>query len=127
MAIRSRQAARSSESEPSLLFPQISDSNADSKRNPKPFYRRYRAVFILLSCILFWHYTFAIRRDSSSDRSSNGSNGTAIEGQVAKAPMGTIVYGAKSKGEDTARLVKEAIQIGFRHIATVSIYVSVFW
>jgi diketogulonate reductase-like aldo/keto reductase len=34
------------------------------------------------------------------------------------AEMGSIIYGAKSKGEDTARLVKEAIQAGFRHIAT---------
>ena len=40
--------------------------------------------------------------------------------QPSKAPMGDIIYGAKSKGEDTARLVKEAIQIGFRHVATVS-------
>eukprot|EP00581_Thalassiosira_minuscula_P031224 CAMPEP_0183785944 /NCGR_PEP_ID=MMETSP0739-20130205/66765_1 /TAXON_ID=385413 /ORGANISM="Thalassiosira miniscula, Strain CCMP1093" /LENGTH=342 /DNA_ID=CAMNT_0026029965 /DNA_START=401 /DNA_END=1429 /DNA_ORIENTATION=+ len=32
--------------------------------------------------------------------------------------MGRIVYGAKSKGEDTAELVKEAIQSGFRHVAT---------
>ena len=34
------------------------------------------------------------------------------------AEMGSIIYGAKSKGGDTARLVKEAIQAGFRHIAT---------
>ena len=45
--------------------------------------------------------------------------------QVTKAPMGTIIYGAKSKGEDTARLVKEAIQIGFRHIATVSFVTTI--
>ena len=37
----------------------------------------------------------------------------------SRAPMGSIIYGAKSKGDDTARLVKEAIQSGFRHIATV--------
>ena len=36
--------------------------------------------------------------------------------------MGDIVYGAKSKGDDTARLVKEAIQTGFRHIATMRDY-----
>jgi hypothetical protein len=38
-----------------------------------------------------------------------------------RAEMGRIIYGAKSKGEDTARLVTQAIQSGFRHIATVSI------
>lgn len=32
--------------------------------------------------------------------------------------MGSIIYGAKSKGIYTAKLVKEAIQSGFRHIAT---------
>lgn len=35
-----------------------------------------------------------------------------------QAPMGSIVYGAKSKGDDTAKLVTQAIQSGFRHIAT---------
>mmetsp|Transcript_10293 Transcript_10293/g.18066 ORF Transcript_10293/g.18066 Transcript_10293/m.18066 type:complete len:383 (-) Transcript_10293:165-1313(-) len=38
--------------------------------------------------------------------------------QLQLASMGRIVYGAKSKGEDTAELVKEAIQSGFRHVAT---------
>jgi len=38
--------------------------------------------------------------------------------QLQLASMGSIVYGAKSKGEDTAELVKEAIQSGFRHVAT---------
>ena len=37
------------------------------------------------------------------------------------APMGKIIYGAKSKGDDTARLVTEAINSGFRHIATVRV------
>ncbi len=41
-----------------------------------------------------------------------------------RAEMGRIIYGAKSKGEDTARLVTQAIQSGFRHIATVSIIKS---
>jgi len=41
-----------------------------------------------------------------------------------RAEMGSIIYGAKSKGEDTARLVTQAIQSGFRHIATVSIIKS---
>ena len=43
----------------------------------------------------------------------------ALPPPVKKASMGSIVYGAKGKGEDTARLVKEAIDAGFRHIATV--------
>jgi hypothetical protein len=38
-----------------------------------------------------------------------------------RAQMGSIVYGAKGKGEDTAKLVLQAIQSGFRHIATVRI------
>ena len=39
-------------------------------------------------------------------------------GFALHAPMGSIVYGAKSKGGDTAKLVTQAIQSGFRHIAT---------
>jgi diketogulonate reductase-like aldo/keto reductase len=34
------------------------------------------------------------------------------------APMGTIVYGAKSKGDETDKFVTQAIKAGFRHIAT---------
>lgn len=34
------------------------------------------------------------------------------------APMGTIIYGAKSKGDETDKLVGQAINAGFRHIVT---------
>ncbi len=34
------------------------------------------------------------------------------------AQMGSIVYGAKSKGDETGKFVTQAIRAGFRHIAT---------
>ena len=37
---------------------------------------------------------------------------------IKLAEMGTIVYGAKSKGDETDKLVTQAISAGFRHIAT---------
>lgn len=46
------------------------------------------------------------------------ANGEVDSEDSNLAPMGTIVYGAKSKGDDTDKLVKQAINAGFRHIAT---------
>ena len=53
------------------------------------------------------------QESSGSPQESNSTSAT-----LAPAPMGSIVYGAKSKGDDTARLVTKAIEAGFRHIAT---------
>lgn len=90
---------------PIVSQPQSKDTN-HTKGSTSPLIYRYRTAIVLLSSILLWNYIFASEK------------GESILPQ-AKAPMGDIIYGAKSKGEDTASLVKEAIQTGFRHIATV--------
>ena len=84
------------------------------------------AAVVALTCCLFASITANLLRENGA---AGGADGAADGKEVAsanpaaaaggRAPMGSIVYGAKSKGGDTARLVKEAIQSGFRHIATV--------
>lgn len=115
--LRSRQPIRSGlpgdASLDSTVLPSTSHNDKDSKGNAKSWFCRYRVVLILITSITLWDYIFA-----------NDGERTLVQGTVAKAPMGDIIYGAKSKGDDTARLVKEAIQIGFRHIATVCAYAN---
>jgi diketogulonate reductase-like aldo/keto reductase len=94
---------------PVISHPQSKETNHAKEGSITPLIYRYRTAIVLLSSILLWKYIFANdNRNEESDLQAK-----------TKAPMGDIVYGAKSKGDDTARLVKEAIQSGFRHIATV--------
>ena len=99
----------------SSSLPPVSQQNGkdtadESNKSKSKFFLCDRTLVVLLSCIIFWSSIFAFVNDK----------GDIPTVQVTKAPMGTIIYGAKSKSDDTARLVKEAIQVGFRHIATVS-------
>eukprot|EP00986_Skeletonema_menzelii_P021537 scaffold34856_cov166-Skeletonema_menzelii.AAC.1 len=67
-------------------------------------------VICLSSCIVLLFFLF-----------SNNlfvTNGEVDSEDSILAPMGTIVYGAKSKGNNTDKLVAQAINAGFRHIAT---------
>ncbi|KAL3782818.1 hypothetical protein ACHAWO_005731 [Cyclotella atomus] len=109
--LRSRLTARPDPSHvplPVISHPQSKEINHAKEGSITPLIYRYRTAIALLSSILLWNYIFANdNRNEESDLQAK-----------TKAPMGDIVYGAKSKGDDTARLVKEAIQSGFRHIAT---------
>lgn len=94
------------------------------KENPtsKSIYQRIKAQLIIyticsiLLCSIIYMY--------SSPSNDDGGKVDASIPELAStekdfASMGKIIYGAKSKGDDTARLVTEAINAGFRHIATV--------
>lgn len=121
--LRSRQQLRpescgdteSSHSSPQPTLPR-GGSNNDKKFNKnstKITSGRNRVFVAVLFCLLCWHLMF-FNLDSKHDVSRTKQE------DIQRAPMGNIVYGTKSKGEDTSRFVKEAIQAGFRHIATVS-------
>lgn len=107
-----------------------------NKGNTKSFYERNRAQLVILLSVLVCSiialgaktnkiivatradaHLATTRKSGKSDRSDAPK--LSIQAAPQRAPMGSIIYGAKSKGDDTARLVKEAIQAGFRHIATV--------
>ncbi len=83
----------------------------DKKRKTGSFSRKH--WFCLSSCIVLMFFFLSNNLVVTHDD---------VESKVSTkkklAPMGTIVYGAKSKGEDTAKLVAQAINAGFRHIAT---------
>ena len=123
--LRSRVPVRSSESTDSsaLLFV-LQDSIKDNanKRTGKTWIRRYGIRMLVLLSMVFYYFTIIVSGDPIVIASSTNESLTSY---VVKAPIGDIVYGAKSKGDDTARYVTEAIQAGFRHIATVSL--SLVW
>ena len=55
---------------------------------------------------------------SSNLRADFVSNDGDPDADKKFAQMGSIVYGAKSKGDETGKFVTQAISAGFRHIAT---------
>lgn len=111
--LRSRQPIRSGLPGDASLDSTVLHNDKETKGNAKPWFCSYRVVLILITSITLWNYIFAYDGER-----------TLVQVTAAKATMGDIIYGAKSKGDDTARLVKEAIQIGFRHIATVCAYAN---
>jgi len=118
--LRSRVPTRSSESTDSsalLVVMQVSSKENANKRTGKWIRRCGIRTLVFLS-VVFYYIRNIVSGGQNSITSSNNKTPTS---SVVKAPMGGIVYGAKSKGDDTARYVMEAIQTGFRHIATVSL------
>ena len=117
----------------SLLIPH-SDEEAN-KGNTKSFFERNKAqVTIILSVILCCIFltikaniintnnvtSLSLSIDGANeDNNMNQDNKSNQDQNIQLAPMGSIIYGAKGKGGDTAKLVNGAIQSGFRHIATV--------
>ena len=112
------------------------DGREKDKGNAKSSFERNKAqiriiLVTLLCCIVVVVKTKIIHaRDAPPSPLSSdayGDNAGKNDGNTARrrnpaanpVPMGAIIYGAKSKGDDTAKLVKDAIQAGFRHIATV--------
>lgn len=89
------------------------DTHGSKGNTTKSLFHRYRILIALIISIVFWNFIFA-NQDSQTS--------SILPQETTKAPMGDIIYGSQSKGEDTARLVKEAIQTGFRHIATVCVF-----
>lgn len=104
------------------------DEEAD-KGNAKSFLERNKAQIVIFLGVPLWCCIFLAikthgvrtKRDVASRRYGPGEVRDAKPKviELQRAPMGSIIYGAKSKGGNTAKLVKEAIQSGFRHIATV--------
>ena len=96
------------------------------KENPtsKSIYQRIKAQLIIyticsiLLCSIIYMYSSPINDDGGK---VDVSIPELTPTEKDFAPMGEIIYGAKSKGDDTARLVTEAINSGFRHIATVRV------
>mmetsp|Transcript_22606 Transcript_22606/g.47640 ORF Transcript_22606/g.47640 Transcript_22606/m.47640 type:complete len:383 (-) Transcript_22606:391-1539(-) len=96
-----------------------------SKGNAESFCRRNKAQVIIIIAIVLCSIFLAIKTnlinhsDVTSNQENNVNEGVNVNQlKLQLAPMGSIVYGAKGKGKDTAKFVKEAIQSGFRHIAT---------
>lgn len=78
--------------------------------------RKYGCCCILLLLCYLFHIIIIVYSSPSDDAAAAA---TLSDNDIPLyAPMGKIIYGAKSKGVDTANLVKQAIQAGFRHIAT---------
>ena len=108
-------------------------NNHDAKKVPKckgnttsnSIYQRIKAQLIIytICSILLCSIIYMFSSPSNDDEGKVGVSIQEISPTVEKhqllAPMGKIIYGAKSKGDDTARLVQKAIDAGFRHIATV--------
>jgi len=116
LSLRSRQGVLNSDSgdpnnKSKTHVENISDVSEDKqKRKTGSFIRKY-CMFCLLSSIVLMFFFFSTNLSVTHDE---------VDSEVSKklAPMGTIVYGAKSKGNDTDKLVAQAINAGFRHIAT---------
>mmetsp|Transcript_1703 Transcript_1703/g.3733 ORF Transcript_1703/g.3733 Transcript_1703/m.3733 type:complete len:384 (+) Transcript_1703:114-1265(+) len=99
-----------------------------NKGNEKSFFERNKAQLIVILSVVVCCIVLAIKTDIINTKNVTSlSSGSGVDKnpnlnlkliKLQLAPMGSIIYGAKSKGEDTAKLVKEAIQSGFRHIAT---------
>ena len=99
------------------------------KENPtsKSIYQRIKVQLIIyticsiLLCSIIYMYSSPSNDDGGKLDVSISEISPTVEKHQQLAPMGKIIYGAKSKGDDTARLVTEAINSGFRHIATVRV------
>jgi hypothetical protein len=96
------------------------------RSSSSPSSRRIRRAIARLFVAIGLVFLYCRELTNPSVERSGGSFPTARRASGAsttkrRADMGKIIYGAKGKGEDTARLVKLAIQSGFRHIATVSV------
>ncbi|KAL7550544.1 hypothetical protein ACHAWF_013763 [Thalassiosira exigua] len=103
-----------------------------SKGNKKSAVDRNRARITVVASLLCLGISLGVRTgvvaiNGDQVLRRGGTRGTVVIDQkpvqiklppIKRALMGRIIYGAKSKGENTAKLVKEAIQSGFRHIAT---------
>jgi diketogulonate reductase-like aldo/keto reductase len=100
----------------------ISDDRTEVKekgKSKKAFIRKnWSQIFalVILLCIVLFMCRNNLRVTPSSFFDIYNEKGGS--GSIHLAPMGTIVYGTKSKGEDTGKLVTLAIKAGFRHIAT---------
>lgn len=122
MSLRSRQA-----SSPAIIVDPLDEvatpaevargdySDLQKKRTAKP----RRPLLILLFCVItcaaalsgYMLNSSPLNHQTQESRESNITS-------ASFAPMGSIIYGAKSKGDETSKLVSEAIKAGFRHIAT---------
>lgn len=112
------------------------DEGTNNKGNSKSFFGQNKGQIIILLSILFSFIFIGAKTNiinnaqhmlplssaySKKHPNGKGKKWTSMNVKPpakSMAPMGGIIYGAKGKGEDTSRLVKEAIQSGFRHIAT---------
>ena len=112
---------------PNPLLPHQEGNNNQNdeanKGNQKSFIQRNKAPLItMITLVLFLHTCTSIF--TTHTLSLNIIKEIPALMSIKKktedmaAPMGEIIYGAKSKGDDTAKLVTQAIQTGFRHIAT---------
>lgn len=93
-------------------IPDVSEVPQDKQKRKTGSFSRNHCLSCLSSCILLMFFFFSNNLVVTHDD---------VDSKVITkklAPMGTIVYGAKSKGNDTDKLVAQAINAGFRHIAT---------
>lgn len=102
----------------------IDDDDEANKGNRKSYIQRIKAQLIIYSCCFILACTLIYMYSSGGSDNQQQLDTTTIPKlkiKVApppKALTGRIIYGAKSKGDNTAKLVKESIESGFRHIAT---------
>ena len=91
---------------------EVKDNKQKRKIAPLILKNRPRILVICFSScvVLFFFFFLSHNLLVTNDEADSEDN--------KLAPMGTIVYGAKSKGDDTDKLVAQAITAGFRHIAT---------
>jgi len=95
----------------------INDDEAN-KGNRKSYIQRIKAQLVIYTCCFLLACTLMYIYSSGSQDATTMPKLKIKVAPPSKALPGRIIYGAKSKGDDTAKLVKQAIQSGFRHIAT---------
>ena len=70
----------------------------------------------IIICLGMMSILFILSSNLRADLVILNDNGDSDADKFAQ--MGSIVYGAKSKGDETGKFVTQAISAGFRHIAT---------
>lgn len=119
LLFRSRQGGLSGGSNNNIFHLENISYGSDVKDKAKrTLIRKNRPKIIVISfllCIVLFLYGHNLSVTPSSFYNIYHQH---VDSGGKLAPMGTIVYGAKSKGDETDKFVTLAIKAGFRHIAT---------